>query len=57
VGGFIIGFLSALWLGYEEKAKQTLTHHLLALATLVFVLTCFTIMVVLFFSTPVLPPV
>lgn len=56
VGGFVTGFLAALWLGYEEKAKQTLTHHLLAFAFLVFVLVCFTIMVVLFFTSPVLPP-
>ena len=55
VGGFIVGFLAAVWLGYEERSKQRLSHHLLASAALLFVLLCFAIMVVLFFTAPALP--
>ena len=55
LGGFIAGGLAAIGLGYEERRKQTLNHHLLALATLLFVLVCFTLMVVLFFTAPALP--
>ena len=39
----------------EERSKQRLSHHLLASVHLLFVLLCFTIMVVLFFTAPALP--
>ena len=43
---------NCLLLGYQERDKETLSHHFLALATLIFVLVCFGIMLVLFFTTP-----
>ncbi|HWQ82988.1 MAG TPA: rhomboid family intramembrane serine protease [Anaerolineales bacterium] len=55
VGGLLIGFAAAAVLGYEERAKQSLTHHLVASGFLLFVLVAFTIMVVLFFTSPPLP--
>jgi len=55
LGGFIVGGLAAIGLGYEERRKQSLNHHLLAFATLLFVVVCFTFMVVLFFTAPALP--
>lgn len=49
VGGLITGILLALALGYQEKKRQQLIHHLLALGTLAFIVLCFIFMVLNFF--------
>ena len=55
LGGFMVGWLAAMLLGYQERSKETLSHHFLALAALIFVLVCFGTMLVLFFTTPLAP--
>ena len=34
VGGFVGGYLCAMWLGYEEKRRTTATHNLLAICAI-----------------------
>lgn len=49
--GGLIGGLAAAWLlGYQERSKQSLSHHILALLLMVFAAICFLMMVVTFFS-------
>jgi rhomboid protease GluP len=50
LGGFFGGLLGAIVLSYEEKKRQTLWMHILAMLTLVFVMLCFVLMLVSFFQ-------
>lgn len=49
VGGLAVGALLALVLGFQEKKRQQVSHHLLALVTLAFIVICFILMVINFF--------
>ena len=50
VGGLLGGLALGAALGYQEREKQKLAHHLGALALLALVVVCFVMMVVKFFS-------
>jgi rhomboid protease GluP len=50
-GGFIGGILAALIVGYQERFRQSLYHHLAATILLLFVVICFVFMVIAFFSS------
>jgi rhomboid protease GluP len=50
LGGLIGGALFAALLGFEEQRRESLWQHILALAALVFVVVCFVLMAVSFFS-------
>lgn len=52
LGGFIGGFVAAVVLRYEERLRQTLSHHLAALVTLALLVVCFSLILVNFFITP-----
>lgn len=48
--GGLVGGLAAAWaLGYQERSKQSLFHHILAALLVVFVAVCFIMMVITFF--------
>jgi len=49
LGGFLGGILMAALLGYQEKKRQALGHHILAVVALAVVLVCFLMMLVFFF--------
>jgi rhomboid protease GluP len=51
LGGLVGGFLAALLLGYEERRRQDLWHHILALLTLAFIMVCFVLMVTTYVSS------
>lgn len=40
-GGFVGGYLSAMWLGYHEMKRETQSHHIAALAVIVLTGACF----------------
>lgn len=50
LGGFLGGLLAAGLLGYQEKKRQGLGHHLGAVFTLAVIILCFGMMLVAFFS-------
>jgi rhomboid protease GluP len=50
LGGLLGGFLLAVLLGYEERLRSNLWHHLAALFTLAFIIVCFSLMMVSFFT-------
>jgi len=50
IGGFIGGGLAAILLGYQERRRQNLSHHILALVALLFVLLCFGLQIRSFIS-------
>jgi len=50
IGGIVGGVLAAWVLGFQERQPQRLAHHLGALATLAFIIICFGMMVLNFFS-------
>ena len=49
LGGLVGGLAISLLLGYQERQRQTLYHHLAALATLVLIGVCFIIVLVRLF--------
>lgn len=49
-GGFLGGIGVAIIIGYQERSKQSLYHHLAAMVLLLLVLICFIFMVAAFFS-------
>jgi len=51
LGGFLGGLLMAWLLGYQEKNRQSLGHHLGAIFTLAIIVACFGMMLVFFFRT------
>jgi len=50
IGGLIGGAAMAALLGFQERKRQQLVHHLGALVTLVWIGVCFVMMVIYFFS-------
>ena len=50
LGGFIGGLIMAVILRYEDRLRQGLGHHLAALLTLAFIILCFSLMLVSFFT-------
>ena len=50
-GGFIGGFVVAMLLGYQEKKRQTLWHHILATLILLGIGVCFIITLITFFKS------
>lgn len=50
LGGLAGGLVAAWVLGYEERAQQSLLHHILATLLIVFVAVCFIMMVITFFT-------
>jgi rhomboid protease GluP len=48
VGGFIGGFAIASLMSYQERKRQGLSDHLIALGTLVFIAVCFLLMLITF---------
>jgi rhomboid protease GluP len=50
LGGLAAGAIMALLLGYEERNRETLIHHVLATVCLVGVVICFGFMFISFFS-------
>lgn len=50
LGGFLGGLLAAAALNYQERQRQKLWHHFLALGLLVLVIAAFTWMVISFFN-------
>ena len=50
LGGFLGGLITAIFLGYQEKSRQSLYHHIIGTILLLFVLVCFLLMVITFFS-------
>ena len=51
IGGLAAGALLALILGFQEKKRAQLIHHLTALATLAFIIVCFGMMMINFFRS------
>ena len=49
LGGIVGGAVAAFILGYKEQRRQLLAHHIAALVTLVFIATCFVMVVYNFF--------
>lgn len=49
-GGFIGGIVAAILIGYQERFRQSLYHHLLATILLLLVVVCFVFMAIAFFS-------
>ena len=48
-GGLVIGLATGWLLGYQERGRQKLFHHLLAFAAVLFIGVCFAMMVIYFF--------
>jgi rhomboid protease GluP len=49
LGGLVIGLATGWLLGYQERGRQKLFHHLLAFAAVLFIGICFALMVIYFF--------
>jgi rhomboid protease GluP len=49
LGGLVAGLVLGALLGYQERTRQKLIHHIAALAALVLIVACFTLMVIAFF--------
>lgn len=50
LGGLAAGLIVGTVLGYQERTRQKLGHHIAALAVLVLIITCFVQMVISFFK-------
>jgi hypothetical protein len=45
------GLVAALILGYEERRREDLWHHILALLTLAFIVVCFVMMLTTYITS------